>query len=96
MPEYEKILPPKAREEMTDEEFDAVMERGMVQASSEEGQDADTFFDELERETLDSTYGNKKSSSRSLSDSLTGILKTENDLLQERAERLREKYLSSV
>jgi hypothetical protein len=28
---------------MTDEEFDAVMERGMVQASSEEGQDADTF-----------------------------------------------------
>ena len=39
----QKILPPKARDEMTDEEFDAVMERGMVQASSEEGQDADTF-----------------------------------------------------
>lgn len=25
----QKILPPKARDEMTDEEFDAVMERGM-------------------------------------------------------------------
>ncbi|MBQ9345878.1 MAG: type II toxin-antitoxin system RelB/DinJ family antitoxin [Oscillibacter sp.] len=41
--------PPKARDEMTDEEFDRMMETGLRQAKEGQFCDAKAFFDELER-----------------------------------------------
>ena len=40
---------PVARDEMTDKEFDSMMEKGLAQAKAGEGIDLDSAFDELRR-----------------------------------------------
>ena len=45
---------PLSLEEMTKEEFDAKMERGLTQAKSGEGVSAEEFFSSLEQEVLKS------------------------------------------
>ncbi|MBQ9347438.1 MAG: type II toxin-antitoxin system RelB/DinJ family antitoxin [Oscillibacter sp.] len=41
--------PPKARDEMTDEEFDRMMETGLRQAKEGKSRNINIVFDELER-----------------------------------------------
>ena len=45
---------PISLDEMTEEEFDAKMERGLAQAKSGEGVSAEEFFSSLEQEVLKS------------------------------------------
>ena len=47
MPEEDKVKKPKARDEMTDDEFDEIMERGLEQAKAGEGEELDVVFDRL-------------------------------------------------
>lgn len=44
---------PKSLDEMTKDEFDAKMERALLQAKSGEGIPADEFFSSLKKEVLD-------------------------------------------
>ena len=44
---------PKSLDEMTKDEFDAKMERALLQAKSGEGIPADDFFSSLKKEVLD-------------------------------------------
>ena len=48
------VKAPPALDEMTKEEFDAKMARGLAQAKAGEGVPVDQFFDALEKEVLQS------------------------------------------
>ena len=46
------MRPPKSLDEMTREEFDAKMARGIAQAKAHEGIPSETFFDSLRQEIM--------------------------------------------
>ena len=50
---YIPVSNPKSLDEMTKDEFDAKMERALLQAKSGEGIPADEFFSSLKKEVLD-------------------------------------------
>ena len=53
MPKKNQMKRPKARDEMTDEEFNEIMSRGLAQAKACEGEAVDVFFERLISEIED-------------------------------------------